>query len=334
MDQELFNPQSSSVTSSRILYTPSPFARTSLLHLQEVGSLQAIHPHTSTRTNLTSFLCFVVRSGNGTLTYEGTTYELSAGDCVFIDCRKAYSHSTGYSTNGSSASVNNTSENNTSISTPTCVNETACEKDTAASNSMSNADSPTALWSLQWCHFYAPSLPAIYEKYKERGGSPVFHPDSLTSFTTILTDLYTLASSSDYIRDMRINESLSALLTLLMEQSWHPESKTVSRKRLELVEIKNYLDEHYTERIVLDDLAERYYINKYYLTKIFKETYGSTINGYIIAKRITRAKQLLRFTDMTVDEIGNAVGMGDANYFSRTFRKVEGISPREYRKQW
>ena len=295
MDHELFNPQSSSVTSSRILYTPSTFARTSLLHLQEVGSLQAIHPHTSTRTNLTSFLCFVVLSGNGTLTYEGTTYELSAGDCVFIDCRKAYSHSTGYDTNGT-------------------------ENDT--------------LWSLQWCHFYAPSLPAIYEKYKERGVSPVFHPDSLTSFTTILTDLYSLASSSDYIRDMRINESLSALLTLLMEQSWHPESKTVSRKRLELVEIKNYLDEHYTERIVLDDLVERYYINKYYLTKIFKETYGSTINGYIIAKRITRAKQLLRFTDMTVDEIGNAVGMGDANYFSRTFRKVEGVSPREYRKQW
>ena len=322
MDQELFNPQSSSVTSSRILYTPSTFARTSLLHLQEAGSLQAIHPHTSTRTNLTSFLCFVVLSGNGTLTYEGTTYELSAGDCVFIDCRKAYSHSTGYNAGSNNTNVNNTSGNN--------INRSACESYTG--NPHTNL--PTSLWSLQWCHFYAPSLPAIYEKYKERGGSPVFHPDSLTSFTTILTDLYSLASSSDYIRDMRINESLSALLTLLMEQSWHPESKTVSRKRLELVEIKNYLDEHYTERIVLDDLAERYYINKYYLTKIFKETYGSTINGYIIAKRITRAKQLLRFTDMTVDEIGNAVGMGDANYFSRTFRKVEGISPSEYRNQW
>ena len=317
MDQELFNPQSSSVTSSRILYTPSTFARISLLHLQEVGSLQAIHPHTSTRTNLTSFLCFVVLSGNGTLTYEGTTYELSAGDCVFIDCRKAYSHSTGYNDN---------------TSTSTCVNSMGTGEKDAATSQSTGTDSH--LWSLQWCHFYAPSLPAIYEKYKERGGSTVFHPDSLTSFTTILTSLYTLASSSDYIRDMRINESLSALLTLLMEQSWHPESKTVSRKRLELVEIKNYLDEHYTEKIVLDDLSEKYYINKYYLTKIFKETYGSTINGYIIAKRITRAKQLLRFTDMTVDEIGGSVGMGDANYFSRTFRKVEGISPREYRKQW
>lgn len=197
MDQELFNPQSSSVTSSRILYTPSTFARTSLLHLQEVGSLQAIHKHTSTRTNLTSFLCFVVLSGTGSLTYEGMTYELSAGDCVFIDCRKAYRHST--------------SDN---------------------------------LWSLQWCHFYAPSLPAVYEKYKERGGRPVFHPDDLASFTSILTDLYDLASSADYIRDMRINEKLGTLLILLMEQSWHPESVTVSRKRMELAAVKEYLDEH------------------------------------------------------------------------------------------
>ena len=314
MDQELFNPQSSSVTSSRILYTPSTFARTSLLHLQEVGSLQAIHPHTSTRTNLTSFLCFVVLSGTGSLTYEGTTYNLAAGDCVFIDCRKAYSHSTGYATCGKDTVA---SQGSTRTETFNCTGSLA-----------------PSLWSLQWCHFYAPSLPAIYEKYKERGGSPVFHPDDPAQFTTILTDLYSLASSSDYIRDMRINELLSSLLTLLMEQSWHPESKTVSRKRLELVEVKNYLDEHYAEKIVLDELAEKYYINKYYLTKIFKETYGSTISNYLIAMRITKAKQLLRFTDMTVDEIGSAVGMSDANYFSRMFRKVEGISPREYRKQW
>ena len=272
---ELFNPQSSSVNSFRILYTPSTFARTSLLHLQEVGSLQAIHPHVSTRTDLVSFLCFVVLSGKGKLKYEGVDYELGAGDCVFIDCRKAYSHST--------------------------------------SND---------LWSLQWCHFYAPSLSAVYEKYKERGGRPVFHPADIKPFTDLLTELYNLAAASDYIRDMRINEKLGILLTLLMEQSWHPESAAVSRKRLELSSIKEFLDEHYTEKIALDDLAGKFFINKFYLSKIFRETYGTTINNYLISKRITRAKQLLRFTDMTVDEIGAAVG------------KIEGISPREYRKQW
>lgn len=44
------------------------------------------------------------------------------------------------------------------------------------------------------------------------------------------------------------------------------------------------------------------------------ETYGTTINNYLISRRITRAKQLLRFTDMTVDEIGNAAGMGDGMF--------------------
>ena len=140
-----------------------------------------------------------------------------------------------------------------------------------------------------------------------------------------------LQTLSDYIRDMRINEKLGTLLTLLMEQSWHPESVTVSQKRMELAAVKEYLDEHYMEKIMLE---EKFFINKFYLSKIFKEAYGTTVNNYLISKRITRAKQLLRFTDMTVDEIGAAVGMVDANYFSRMFRKVEGSSPREYRKQW
>ena len=111
-------------------------------------------------------------------------------------------------------------------------------------------------------------------------------------------------------------------------------SNAISRKRLELAAGKEYLDEHYTEKLTLDDLEEKFFINKFYLSKIFQETYGTTVNNDLISKRITRAKQLLRFTDMTVDEVGAAVGMGDANYFCRMFRKVEVISPREYRKQW
>lgn len=93
MQSNLFT-SSPSVQSSRILYTPSPFARSSLLHLQEVGSLTAIKPHTSKREKLQSYLCFMVEDGEGELVYEGKKYELKAGDVVFIDCRKAYSHST------------------------------------------------------------------------------------------------------------------------------------------------------------------------------------------------------------------------------------------------
>ena len=285
--QELFSNNASSVQSDRILYTPSAFARGSLLHLQEVGTLKALHPHTSTRSGLVSYLCFLVLEGEGSLTYDGRKYSLKLGDCVFIDCRKAYSHSTS-----------------------------------------------DCLWSLSWCHFYAPFMPAIYEKYKERGGLPVFHPEKPDAFQKIFVQLYELAASSDYIRDMRINESLSALLTLLMQESWNPDHVAVSKKRMELAAVKAYMDEHYTQKLTLDDLEAQFFINKYYLLKIFKETYGMTISSYLISKRITRAKQLLRFTQMTIDEVGCAVGMDGAGYFSRMFKKAEGISPKEYRKQW
>ena len=285
--QELFLNSEASVQSDRILYTPSLFARSALLNLQEVGSLKARIPHTSTRSGLMSYLCFIVLDGEGSLMYEGRQYQLKQGDCVFIDCQKPYSHSTS-------------------------------EK----------------LWSLAWCHFYGSSMPLVYEKYKERGGLPIFHPDNINVFKEILQQLYMLAGSSDYVRDMRINESLSVLLTLLMQESWNPDNSAISKKRMELVSVKNYMDEHYIEKITLDDLEAQFFINKYYLLKIFKETYGVTISNYLISRRITRAKQLLRFTQMTIDEVGCAVGMDGAGYFSRMFKKSEGISPKEYRKQW
>ena len=93
MDTPLFDGKL--VHSQRIIYTPSPFARASLVHLQEVGTLQARSPHASTRQGLASYLFFIVEHGSGTLEYEGQTRALRAGDCAFLDCRRPYRHYTG-----------------------------------------------------------------------------------------------------------------------------------------------------------------------------------------------------------------------------------------------
>ena len=290
MQSNLFT-SSPSVQSSRILYTPSPFARSSLLHLQEVGSLTAIKPHTSKREKLQSYLCFMVEDGEGELVYEGKKYELRSGDVVFIDCQKAYSHSTGLNPN-------------------------------------------TELWSLRWCHFYGPSMPAIYAKYCERGGLPVIREADVSQYSTIISDIYTLASSSDYIRDMRINGKLNDLLTLLMESSWHREAYTNAPKKMEITSVKSFLDEHYKEKLSLESVAGHFYIDKHYLARLFKEQYGVTLVTYLQQVRITHAKRLLRFTDKSIEEIGLECGIGELNYFSRVFKKLEGVSPSEFRRVW
>ena len=312
MHSNLFT-SSPSVQSSRILYTPSPFARSSLLHLQEVGSLSAIRPHTSKREKLQSYLCFMVEDGEGELVYEGKKYELRSGDVVFIDCRKAYSHSTGMNPNA-------------------------------------------GLWSLRWCHFYGLSMPAIYAKYCERGGLPVIRGADVSvdlargadmgrrddvscgadvsQYAAILTDIYTLASSSDYIRDMRINGKLNDLLTLLMESSWHREAHTNAPKKMEISRVKSFLDEHYEEKLSLESVASHFFIDKHYLARLFKEQYGVTLVTYLQQVRITHAKRMLRFTDKSIEEIGLECGIGELNYFSRVFKKLEGVSPSEFRRVW
>ena len=190
------------------------------------------------------------------------------------------------------------------------------------------------LWSLRWCHFYGPTLSFVYEKYVERGGRPTFRPEETASFLSTLDSLYKLASGSDYIRDMRINEELNRLCTLLMEQSWNPEEATTAPKKLSVVEVKEYLEQHYADKITLDELSKQFFINKYYLTRVFKEQFGQSITAYLTSLRITHAKQLLRFSEKSVEEIGLKCGLGQLHYFSRVFKEVEGVPPSVYRSQW
>ena len=78
--------------SNRIISTPSQYAKEHYLYVQEVGTLQSLEPHVSRRQNLSSYLFFLVLDGNGTVSYEGRTYSIAAGDCVWLDCTKPYSH--------------------------------------------------------------------------------------------------------------------------------------------------------------------------------------------------------------------------------------------------
>lgn len=191
------------------------------------------------------------------------------------------------------------------------------------------------LWSLRWCHFYGANAQAIYAKYCERGGEPVIRPSDSKPYIELLMELYEIAGSDDYIRDMRINEKLGSLLTYLMSESWHPGKRQEGHtKKRDVKQIKAYLDENYREKLTLETVAETFFINKHYLARLFKEEYGVTLTSYLQTVRITHAKRLLRFTDKKIEEIGMECGVGELTYFSRVFKKVEGMSPSEFRDMW
>ncbi len=113
-----------------------------------------------------------------------------------------------------------------------------------------------------------------------------------------------------------------------------PQKQFVSITRERVNVILKYVDEHYTEKIKLEDLVDVVHINKYYICKIFQQCTGKTLLNHVNALRVQKAIDLLVNTNDSVTNIAFAVGFTDINYFSRTFKIVTGASPSEVRKKY
>lgn len=95
---------------------------------------------------------------------------------------------------------------------------------------------------------------------------------------------------------------------------------------------KEYIDNHFHKDMSLDDVSRELNISPYYFSKLFKEETGENFVEYVTGRRMDRAKQLLKNPEKSIKEICVEVGYSDPNYFSRIFKKYQGISPTEYKE--
>lgn len=130
-----------------------------------------------------------------------------------------------------------------------------------------------------------------------------------------------------------LNELLLEIHRLALNSSGYG-SEPIARNTInpKIEEAVKYLSNHFTEDIVLDKLAQRLYINPYYLCHLFKRTIGLTVTDFLIHTRIHHAKRLLSSTNMPITEIAEAVGFNSFSYFGRAFKKLVGTTPRAFRK--
>ena len=98
-------------------------------------------------------------------------------------------------------------------------------------------------------------------------------------------------------------------------------------------EISAYIKNNLTENLSVDLICKRFLMSKNTLYELFKDYFGSTVTEYIIDERMGKAKRLLRETKAPVYEIAERVGVNNYTYFCKLFKKREGITPVEYRKE-
>lgn len=100
----------------------------------------------------------------------------------------------------------------------------------------------------------------------------------------------------------------------------------------ECAAVRHYIDNHFKENINLDMLSELVHVNKYYMVHSFTKEYGISPINYLISRRIEESKYLLSDTDHSLSQISHMLGFSSPSYFSQSFRRLEDMSPMEFRR--
>lgn len=105
----------------------------------------------------------------------------------------------------------------------------------------------------------------------------------------------------------------------------------VPKTKIDIADIISYINEHYTEDIFLEQLAQQYNTSTKYLSKRIKQYLNITFKDYVTQLRIDKSKELLESSELKIEEIANQVGFMNRSTFVRAFKIRVGLSPSEYR---
>lgn len=287
MSEEALFDTNDMTSSKRYLHTPSEFARKKLIYVQEVGKLRSIKPHVSSRSNLDSYLFFTVVSGHGRVLYENGEYEIKAGDCAFIDCRKLYEH---------------------------------CSSDDSQ-------------WELKWVHMDGTLLSDYYGIFLEKnGGSPVFRASDSRKYSSIIDEVMANQNEKDITSEYICHSILTTLVTTILVDIINEGNKKLNPDILN--NIRESVNERFKEEDLLESVCREYDMDEITINRQFKEKYGIDLCDYILNRRFTCAKELLRFSVKPVKEIVAESGIMNADLFRHLFIENEGMTAEEYRKKW
>ena len=141
-----------------------------------------------------------------------------------------------------------------------------------------------------------------------------------------LTDFSFSSPEKDLLFKTYFIQLLIALNQIFSKQKTTETSAVYDDK---ISQVLHYINDHLHEKISLEQLENKFFINKYYLCHLFKKNTGITIGDYISHKRILKAKELL-ILGVPVSEVAHAIGYEDYSTFYRTFKRLTGVSPKSY----
>ena len=192
--------------------------------------------------------------------------------------------------------------------------------------------SPDSQWEFLWMHFNGANALGYYEEFVRNGFHLLQCQDTFFMEST-LRRIVAIHQKTDVTTELVSSQLITNVLTEFLTDTC-TFSQTTFVLPTAILETKRYIDKHFREALSLDLLADLQHISKYHLAHEFKKYVGMPVNEYIIRARLSYAKELLRFSKLSVNEIADQIGLNQSSYFIRVFKERESMTPNQFRRQW
>jgi AraC-like DNA-binding protein len=191
---------------------------------------------------------------------------------------------------------------------------------------------PGGHWEFLWIHFNGSNARGYYEEFV-KNGYHLLQCREQSVMEQSLRQIIELHTHTDATTELLCSGLITDILTEFLADTCTGSQPGFAMPDA-VRQTRHYIDRHFREPLSLDELAARMHLSKYYLSHAFKKYVGVPVNEYIIRSRISYAKELLRFSRLSVSEITYEVGMNQPSYFIRTFKERESMTPSQFRRQW
>lgn len=186
-----------------------------------------------------------------------------------------------------------------------------------------------AVWEFAYIHFTAPGMQTYVDGlYRSHGA--VFQLADGTAVENRMRAVIELFRSHNASAPHLAFGQMAGLLGLLYAAAEKKDGMRLSELTVAVLAV---LEEHYAEKLTLDEIARQTKYSKYYLAHCFKEEMKLPLHEYLTLLRIAKSKLFLQSTDMPIAEIARCTGFPGTSNFIRTFSSYESVTPLQYRKK-
>lgn len=184
-------------------------------------------------------------------------------------------------------------------------------------------------WSCLWCHFDGITARHWYKNIQTRFGN-VFSLSDPQPVIHNLTSIYDTFNFGNPAREPLLSKYLNDILTAILIDV---PSDTRTNPQINMSEkITTYISEHFAENLTIEHLASLAGLSRYHFIRSFKKQTGYTPYGYILNTRMNSARYLLKNSDLSVKDICFSAGFSCESIFCTAFKRIEGMTPMQYRE--